>query len=35
MERAVESDPLNALWRGVLASHLVHAGRPHDAIRRG
>ena len=33
MERAVESDPLNALWRGVLASHLVHAGRRHDAIR--
>ena len=33
MERAVERDPLNALWRGVLASHLVHAGRPHDAIR--
>jgi tetratricopeptide (TPR) repeat protein len=33
MERAVERDPLNAMWRGVLASHLTHAGRPHDAIR--
>ena len=25
MERAVELDPLNSLWRGVLASHLTHA----------
>jgi len=25
MERAVELDPLNAFWRGVLASHLTHA----------
>jgi tetratricopeptide (TPR) repeat protein len=32
MERAVERDPLNAMWRGVLASHLVHAERYEDAI---
>ena len=25
MERAVERDPLNGFWRGVLASHLTHA----------
>ena len=25
MERAVERDPLNAMWRGVLTSHLTHA----------
>ncbi|MET0213450.1 MAG: protein kinase, partial [Vicinamibacterales bacterium] len=34
MERAVERDPLNAHWRGVLASHLTHARRPEDAIRQ-
>src|SRR5262245_1202416 len=34
MERAVERDPLNAFWRGVLASHLTHAGRFDDAIRQ-
>jgi serine/threonine-protein kinase len=33
MEVAVERDPLNAHWRGVLASHLTHARRPKDAIR--
>jgi len=33
MEVAVERDPLNAHWRGVLASHLTHAQRPKDAIR--
>jgi tetratricopeptide (TPR) repeat protein len=33
MERAVERDPVRALWRGVLASHLTHARRPEDAIR--
>jgi serine/threonine-protein kinase len=33
MERSVESDPVNAHWRGVLASHLSHAGRASDAIR--
>lgn len=34
MERAVERDPLNAFWRGVLTSHLVHARRFDEAIRR-
>jgi TolB-like protein/cytochrome c-type biogenesis protein CcmH/NrfG/predicted Ser/Thr protein kinase len=34
MERAVELDPLNAMWRGILASHLVHAGRFEDAIKQ-
>jgi tetratricopeptide (TPR) repeat protein len=33
MERAVECDPLNALYRGVLASHLTHAGLFERAIR--
>jgi TolB-like protein/cytochrome c-type biogenesis protein CcmH/NrfG len=33
MERAVECDPLNALYRGVLASHLTHAGQFERAIR--
>jgi len=32
MERAVECDPLNALYRGVLASHLTHAGQFERAI---
>jgi serine/threonine-protein kinase len=34
MEAAVESDPLNPFWRGVLASHLTHASRHDDAIRQ-
>ena len=34
MERAVERDPLNAFWRGVLASHLTHAGLHEQAIRQ-
>jgi len=34
MERAVERDPVNAHWRGVLASHLTHARRPDEAIRQ-
>ena len=34
MERAVERDPLNAFWRGVLASHLTHARRYDEAIRQ-
>ena len=34
MEQAVERDPVNAVWRGVLASHLTHARRPDDAIRQ-
>jgi eukaryotic-like serine/threonine-protein kinase len=32
MEQAVERDPLNGFWRGVLASHLTHAERYDDAI---
>ena len=35
MERAVDLDPLNAFWRGVLVSHLTHAERFDDAIRQG
>jgi TolB-like protein len=34
MELAVERDPLNPFWRGVLASHLTHALRHDDAIRQ-
>lgn len=34
MERAVELDPLNALWRGVLASHLTHAQLYDRAIEQ-
>ena len=34
MERAVERDPLNAFWRGVLTSHLTHAQRYDEAIRQ-
>jgi TolB-like protein/predicted Ser/Thr protein kinase len=33
MRRAVEQDPLNASWRAIWAAHLIHAGRPADAIR--
>jgi len=33
MKRAVECDPLNALYRGVLASHLTHAGQFERATR--
>ena len=32
MERAVEHDPLNGFWRGILASHLTHAGLYDRAI---
>jgi len=34
MEGAVERDPLNAHWRGVLASHLTHAGLHDQAIQQ-
>jgi eukaryotic-like serine/threonine-protein kinase len=34
MEHAVERDPVNAHWRGVLASHLTHARRYEEAIRQ-
>ena len=33
MRRAVEQDPLNATWRAIWAAHLIHAGKPADAIR--
>ena len=33
MERAVERDPLNVFFRGVLASHLTHAGLHDRAVR--
>jgi len=32
MQREVEQDPLNAVWRSVLASHLTHAGLYDRAI---
>ena len=32
MRSAVERDPLNVIWRGVLASHLIHAGLFDEAI---
>ena len=34
MERAVEHDPLNAFWRGVLTSHLTHAQLYDRAIEQ-
>jgi len=34
MEHAVERDPVNAHWRGVLASHLTHARRYDEAVRQ-
>ena len=34
MERAVELDPLNVFWRGVLASHLTHAQLYDRAIEQ-
>jgi eukaryotic-like serine/threonine-protein kinase len=34
MQRSVGRDPLNAFWRGVLASHLTHAQRYDEAIRQ-
>ena len=33
MRRAVEQDPLNATWGAIWAAHLIHAGKPADAIR--
>jgi TolB-like protein/cytochrome c-type biogenesis protein CcmH/NrfG len=32
MRRAVEQDPLNATWHGILAGHLETAGRIEDAL---
>jgi tetratricopeptide (TPR) repeat protein len=34
MEQAVARDPLNAFWRGVLASHLAHAEQYDRAIEQ-
>jgi serine/threonine-protein kinase len=34
MERAVEHDPLNVVWRGVLGSHLTHAQLYDRAIEQ-
>jgi serine/threonine protein kinase len=34
MEQAVERDPLNAFWRGVLASHLTHAHMYDRAVQQ-
>jgi tetratricopeptide (TPR) repeat protein len=35
MRRAVEQDPLNVFWRGVLVAHLVCAGRFEEALQEG
>ena len=35
MRRAVERDPLNVNWRGVLVAHLVNAGRYEEALHEG
>jgi TolB-like protein len=32
MARAVEQDPLNATWHGILAAHLAYAGRSDQAF---
>ena len=33
MRRAVEKDPLSAIWRGILVAHLVCAGRYDEAVQ--
>jgi serine/threonine-protein kinase len=35
MRRAVEQDPLNVNWRGVLMGHLVCAGKYEEALQEG
>ena len=35
MQRAVERDPLSALWRGILMGHLVCARRFEEALEEG
>ncbi len=35
MARAVEIDPLNATWHGILSLHLADAGRYEEAIKAG
>ena len=35
MRRAVEKDPLNVIWRGILIAHLVCAGRYEEALQEG
>ncbi len=35
IRRAVEQDPLNVTWRGILVAHLVTAGRYDEALQEG
>jgi tetratricopeptide (TPR) repeat protein len=35
MRRAVEQDPLNVSWRGILVAYLVCAGRYEEALQEG
>ena len=35
LRRAVERDPLNVNWRGILVAHLVNAGRYEEALHEG
>ena len=35
IRRAVEQDPLNVSWRGILVAHLVCAGRYEEALQEG
>ncbi len=35
MRRAVEQDPINVNWRGILVAHLVNAGRYEEALQEG
>jgi eukaryotic-like serine/threonine-protein kinase len=35
MRRAVEQDPLNVSWRGILVAHLVCAGKCEEALQEG
>ncbi len=35
MRRAVEQDPLNVIWRGILMGHLVCARRYEEALQEG
>ena len=35
MRKAVDHDPLNATWRGILSAHLTNAGQDEQAILEG
>ncbi len=35
LRRAVEQDPMNVNWRGVLVAHLVNAGKYDEALQEG